>query len=272
MITFKQFMEAAVKTSDKPKFDSIKWPEIGDALREHCSDAMWMFKSPTATAIFRGDSKSAIEMINRKAAAKVDPSKTARRSQNTSNYYTEILDNHPNMQEFPKRSRSFICSTSQQTAGNFSSARHPENTLVLIPFNGTKIGVVGEIDLWIISISLFNTTTRNFEEMNNYFNELSIEDTWQALNEFDKELKQDNPESVKAFYRVFHNADPKKQDHRRFIEEIIKAYSPRKTGLKWYTTQNLPRKMSESEVWVSGPCIALSSAAFHRIKEIESRK
>jgi len=76
----------------------------------------------------------------------VSPANFERVSRNTDNYYTLLMDNLPQWREYPKRSKSIICSTSYEIAQEYSGE---ENSLyVVIPKVGSKIGVCSDADIW----------------------------------------------------------------------------------------------------------------------------
>lgn len=72
----------------------------------------------------------------------IDPKKASepRRSRNTYNYYTLVMDNDPAWGIFPKRSQSLICESSFQ--------RGMSGLFLVIPEDGTKIGVCPNQDIW----------------------------------------------------------------------------------------------------------------------------
>jgi len=72
----------------------------------------------------------------------VQPSKTYRTSKNTNNFYTGLLDKLPSWSEYPKRSRSVICTTGYDAAQAFG------NVLQVFPQNGAKIGICSMDDFW----------------------------------------------------------------------------------------------------------------------------
>lgn len=258
-LTFKQFMSEAAYNKDlTPQFVKIEG-EVREYLEQHCSDAMWMFDKPNSTRIYRGQANNQVERLG---YAFVDPSKTERTSQNTSNHYTEIFDNIEAMKSFPKRSRSFISSTSYARALEYSATWDGLRTLkselvVLVPFNGVKIGSVEDVDMWDITISFFGKQF-NIEQLNGRF-EAVVEDTWEDIERYAtrlKSLSNDDP-LVKEFYKMFEAKIP--NAHEKLMEEIQKAYSPSRTGFKVYTTATLPKSnFHNKEVWVGGPCVAIS--------------
>lgn len=70
-----------------------------------------------------------------------------RKSQNTTNEYTMLMsDVLPAWKEYPKRTRSFICTNSIDRVDNY--VRNLEDAFLVLPKNGAKIGVCPKGDLW----------------------------------------------------------------------------------------------------------------------------
>ena len=74
----------------------------------------------------------------------VNPKLVTRRSANTANYYTELLDSFESWKDYPKRSKSLICSTSYYTANGYGRG----NCYIVLPKNNTKLAVCPRDDLW----------------------------------------------------------------------------------------------------------------------------
>lgn len=73
----------------------------------------------------------------------IQPSKFSRKSANTSNHYTLWMDNNRDWAKFPKRSQSIIC------GANFGGAYgSPGERYLILPKDGSKIGVAPKEDLW----------------------------------------------------------------------------------------------------------------------------
>jgi len=51
----------------------------------------------------------------------VKPAEYSRKSRNTSNYYTLIMDHSQKWKQYPKGSKSIICTTSRSKAENYGS-------------------------------------------------------------------------------------------------------------------------------------------------------
>lgn len=87
--------------------------------------------------IFRGENARSEGVLY------VEPAKFKRRSANTDNYYTEIVDNSDRWQMYPKRSQSLICSTDLSTASGYGT------TYVVLPQGDPVIGVCPGGDFWV---------------------------------------------------------------------------------------------------------------------------
>lgn len=79
-----------------------------------------------------------------------------RQSANTENYYTLFMDNLPSWNGYPKRSESLICTNYDKDSYAYG------NSHIIIPFDGTVIGVCETNDVW----SSFSRVTANFDIAN----------------------------------------------------------------------------------------------------------
>lgn len=252
-IGFKQFLEAAV--GNEPKFEAKSTAEALKIFETQCSDAFWMVKENRP--LWRG-AKNLSAAIVKAGYVVVDTSATERQSQNTSNYYTMILDNNPAMAEFPKRSRSFIGSTSYDTADGFARAwdePHSAKTFAMIPFNGTKIGVCESSDMWNTSVNLFYRRS-DIADMNNEFEELGLEPTLASFKKFDEDLRDGDELASDRFHRSFFKASQKGETDD-FLNTVWDAYTPQKLGLECFTSKTLPHDLRRNEVWVGGKVLLI---------------
>lgn len=261
-ITFKAFLEAKAYGSAHPNWASVKAEEAEELIRSKCSDALWMLEKKAA--IYRGEHTRYLDIVNETGYATVDPSKTRRASQNTSNHYTVIIDNLPAYKDFPKRQASFICALSPITAARFGTAERGkrEHVVVLIPYNGVKIGVVPTSDIWDVPLrseALFGSGRTSPPEFNDVLFELGANGGWEGIVDYCEELKDSKPEDdvQKKFYQIFRRAKP--GAHAHFLEHIEKMFSPESLSLEVTTSKNLiDYGQGHNELWVGGPCVALS--------------
>ena len=93
----------------------------------------------TGAAIYKGSKNYDREKLTvRDPMSFADP----RRSRNTSNYYTEWVDNSPKWSQFPKRSRSLICTSDKVYASGYGQIA------VVVPIVDTTVGVCPDNDWW----------------------------------------------------------------------------------------------------------------------------
>src|SRR5271168_3608736 len=114
---------------------SLTLPKVIRALEENCSNAIQAMKENKF--IYKGFNTNLGHNF-----LLTDPSQKERKSANTSNQYTLLMDNLPAWKEYPKRSRSLVCSTSSDRAASYG------NVYLVLPFNGARIGICPEYDIW----------------------------------------------------------------------------------------------------------------------------
>ena len=276
MITFKRFIqEAAAEAGVEPKYERIDSDSLIETIKKYCSDAMWMVEKNKP--FWRGDG-SVMRQIEDERMMMVDTSATMRMSENTSNYYTVILDGHPGYSKFPKRSRSFIAATNEHVAFGYA-----EKAYALIPFNGTKIGVVGSPDIWDLRVKLFGESLL-IEHANSVFQRLDIIPTVAGFKAFAKKLKSGDHEAIIAVRKAVAtlNRSALNRDKHLSLEElderinpivndfwghILEVYSPAALKLTAATTATISHDIAVSEVWVGGKCLCISSAEWADLVE-----
>ena len=301
MTSFKTFLaETAVKTT--PQYQAHPLDDVIKILKSKCSKNLWMISSDRP--IYRGDWNANQIPGGNEAAQKadvaftVDTSATQRKSTNTYNFYTEIFDSHPKMKAYPKRSRSFICTTSRKMAADY--ARHDGTGLWrIVPFDNAKIGIVGKPDIWHVgkNVELFN---RKFEDLDG-FNSL-IRYLLTAVN-----IRSEKLEGLKKFGEMLKNPKSKaysvlsdtietqklvdyghgttnrtnlidaaiseeevaalmKEISKDFMGYIYENLSPSVLGFE-LGSENI-KKHTNSEVWIGGDIVMFSAAAW---KELQDR-
>ena len=301
MTSFKTFLaESAVKST--PQYKAHPLDDVIKILKSKCAKSIWMISSDRP--IYRGDwyvneipgGKEAAQKAS--TAFIVDTSATQRKSTNTYNFYTEIFDSHPKMKAYPKRSRSFICTTSRKMAADY--AGHDGTGLWrIIPYDTAKVGIVGKPDIWNVGtkVELFN---RRFEDLDG-FNSLikylltSVNirtEKLEGLKKFGEMLK--NPKS-KAYSVLSDTIETQKlvdyghgttnraklidaaiseEEVAALMKEISKDFmgyiyenlSPSVLGFE-LGSENI-KKHTNSEVWIGGDIVMFSAAAW---KELQDR-
>lgn len=251
---FKTYLTEAAVGKDL-KFNAIDVEKAISLLNTHCKDALWMLEMDKA--IWRGHSDG---LPSEEPFYTFDPSKTRRKSQNTSNYYTVIFDNIPSMENFPKRSESLIASTDFRKANDYGSRL---STFVVIPYDGVKIGCVHKSDMWDTHIK-FKYLDDTVRRLNANYVELGIRESWKSFLNYQEKLDSGNSNSINRFHSLF----GKREDPTQFLEIIKQAYSPKITKFTVETTKTLQKYADEKqEVWIGGPCIAITAPMWRELRK-----
>lgn len=99
-----------------------------------------------------------------------------RRSKNTTNHMTLLMDNLPSWKSYPKRSQSIICSTNSSNASSYGSL------YMVYPTDQCNIGVCPASDIWDGFFKAFGGYRIDVPAWNNYLKTHSIPDTgWAAM-------------------------------------------------------------------------------------------
>jgi hypothetical protein len=277
MISFKRFLteDTRFKTfaltnrlgddleSAQTQFFSEMW--------DNCSDMIKRGKLADSYIYRGGDFFDDID------AAIGDPTTKERRSANTHNYYTYIIDNSEEWKNYPPRSRSFICSTDRGTASNFGEP------YLYFPVNGSKIAQCPENDLWGVfggpGGDVFGGGS--LEEFNDRLAELfrvispEVRKHDSTLQVFLESLAAVDTEYKKQGHKAFIETLTDDEDHDSMYSQFIsfiangikrtgslrKAledfFDPKLNGVALYATKNFTA-LNDKEVWTNGKCYILN--------------
>jgi len=273
MITFKTFLEAAVD-GKQPKYKDLTVEKAIATLNDKCKDSLWMLHDNTP--LWRGDVN--IPSTVAPFFMSVDTSATVRRSENTSNYYTVILDNIPSMKGFPKRSRSFIGSTSQDRASIYGYMNN--KFFVMIPYDDVKIGIVNQDDMWDSLVRLFGEE-EHVQDFNrcwqSLFSRANIKIaksvTWEDFKKLSSQMEKNREKMINLISQSFEVAEfrvEKELGKMTLLEYLNRQYSPIFTGFKSVTTKDksIIQKAvkQQSEVWVGGKIMMISTTMWNRMR------
>lgn len=268
--TFKQFLEAKIKDYDTTPITDVD--VLIKAIEENCSQAINNIRTKRKSGtIWRGFRREIVSGI-------YDPGSGQRESENTANFYTLFFDENPKNRNWPKRSKSFICSTDEITAAHF--ARRRAATLVL-PFDNTPIGLVNESDLWDLAISFtleYNGIRRVFtdgvEDLNAIFSDFYAqvenwaENKFTSLNQTAQDIRNNPIQICKSLKSRFdleefgvkeyseEEYSFKRSVANQFADQLTEMYNLSKIGCTLTKINNLDVK--SSEVWFQGKCILVS--------------
>jgi hypothetical protein len=161
----------------KPKTEELSVEQAIEYLNKHCKDGLKAVS--TGGLLLRGMPKSGI-----KAMAVVDTSKMLRTSKDSDNFYQLAMDTSPILKNFPKRSNSFICTTSITTASDYGLSAH---IMLIIPVDGTKVAVANKPDIFsskvVILLKRLASIIRTFSYIK------PTKGKFESLAPFDKVLK-----------------------------------------------------------------------------------
>ena len=245
MISFKQYLIEGQYKLEIDKDECIK------LINQNCKDFIRFRNTP----LFRGMSSGPDYLL-------LHPEAGGRKSANTSNYYTVIFD-EVLPKDYPKRSKSIICGSFKNddyTVG-FGSQQY-----VIIPFDGVKIGVCANYDLWAsklkfknkqISLSDFNDVLEGAEIWADSFSSI-VKDIEGVIAKDDSEDDSEVESNIRYIKSVFKKGEVKKT--------IFQAYSAESMEFKLINTSQLDTLTGEREVWISGKCIAIKTSLYDEIK------
>jgi len=188
----------------------------------------------------------------------VDPSMGVRKSQNTTNHYTELMDNSPYYEGWPKRGKSLICSTSKYRAIEYG------RLYAVLPFNKTKIAVASKSDIWFTDIYFPKLDwITNFYKFNNFMGNrgLGFPENYEDMVWYSK-----SDTFADIFRREFYDAYD--FDPSNFIDYIQKYMAPYRVGFSLedtssFSTNEYPKK----ECWFSGKCIIIEQDTYQSMLE-----
>jgi hypothetical protein len=214
-----------------------------ELVKSNCNKIIKYYNNSNNNRIYRGSTSGEY------AYAIVDPEQFERRSRNTLNYYTLIIDNSPYWSAYPKRSKSIVCSTNSTRASNYGGT-----TYVVFPYDNCKIGICPGSDIWDTKTGIINSwdVDIGFEGINDPLMALGLSDTsWETL---EKELR-----SIKKGTAILYNIlidSFKRSKLNNFLSFLQSRISP-KRGFNVVPPGNqLP---STREVWVGGDkCILVA--------------
>lgn len=241
-ITFKNFLnENAYKTN-------IDDNELVQMLKDNCSESLQYLLN---TPIVRGMTSSESAMI-------IHGEEGGRKSANTSNHYTKILDHTLELDGYPKRSKSIICANWENK--DYASSFGVE--FAILPFDGVKIGVCSDFDMWQtiipfkehpVKIMNFNSVMLSTRALDKSFNEI--------VSSIEKTLTEDKDKDTrsKSFLRKwFYDIGVKQGLEKYFSAESLK--------FSLMTVEQISELRTEHELWIGGKCIAI---LFNKYKELK---
>lgn len=163
----------------KPKTEELSVEQTIEYLNKYCKDGLKAIS--TGGLLLRGMPKSGIEKM-----AVVDTSNMLRTSKDSDNFYQLAMDTSPILKNFPKRSNSFICTTSITTASSYGLSDQ-FHIMLIIPVDGTKVAVANKPDIFSSKIVILLKGLASIIRLFRYIK--PTKGKFESLAPFDKVLK-----------------------------------------------------------------------------------
>jgi len=190
-----------------------------------------------------------------------------RTSANTSNYTTLLIDNSPLWNAYPKRSKSYICTTSETMARQYGTKYK------VYPYDTANIGIAPNDDFWFSFNRLKevanNHNISNFNDLLGHIffylynrqqrNDQSFDNIKAACIAVDKYL-----ENIDYDYSKLPNDFTMREkiiikslthDKNSMLSVIMNCLAPQLNGFKQATLSQLTTLPENVEVWTDSPCI-----------------
>lgn len=265
---FNEFLIERTVNGKKPKKTSVEtYDELKKILDTHCKEGLSFLKNNTG--LFRGMNAGYDSFLI------TDYSQGERKSENTRNLYTVLIDNSPHFKNFPKRSKSMICSNSIFYAKQYGNYQ----PMAIIPFDGVKIAVCPQQDIWNTVLGKIKSITHKLKgnvelidytdlltKSGNIFSKTnSLEEIKQKITKY---LKTQNDKSAFTFKNTYVD---------KIVNDIFDDLDPKKLGFKLMTIPEFSKifknsvkifehdEIGSNECWVSGPCVAIDLITYFKL-------
>ena len=176
-----------------------------------------------------------------------------RKSANTKNYMTLLMDNLSSWNNMPKRSKSIICTNSKMYAGGYGQIYN------VIPFDNTKIAIAPSNDIWL-SFNFLNDNNYDIMDFNDdlskmfNYNNIKVNDSsYQSLENGLRELQQnykDNPIKINTLFENLLNS-------KDIIKKLNDLMDPLSNGFMGGIDKISKLYSSEREIWIQGQSILI---------------
>ena len=242
--------ELEVKPYEKQVIDT---GNVETLLRQFCP----AYDNLLVTPIWRGFKN------HDEAVLKIDPGTGIRQSQNTTNYYTELLDHNPYYKDWPQRSRSLICTTEHNRAYSYRDI-HVGGVYALFPGRGAHIAICSGHDIWEAEAYIpFFGGHVTFPDLNYYLHELGLPSRYEGMvNVVKNKWFKDNLEIM------CRNMETKAPDPATFLPQIMEGMAPAVVNFDLMSVEDYAGSgIHGREMWIGDPVIIVREAIFNELLE-----
>ncbi|MCK9416647.1 hypothetical protein M0Q97_08330, partial [Candidatus Dojkabacteria bacterium] len=174
----------------------------------------------------------------------INPTIIERKSANTSNISTLLFDNSPYNINYPKRSKSLICTS------NYNRATLYGDVYRVIPFDGAKIAVCPDYDFWYS----FRKISINYDNIGK-FNDLI------SLSYGSKFINQLNDTNYNIFIKQLQDLCDKLKIDNKYnlptdINDYFKLFDAKSNDINLYDYKEYAKlDLENNEVWTDSKCL-----------------
>ncbi len=224
-----------------------------EMLNNYCSQSIAMLNSP----IWRGMSNHKQDIFT------LRPETGLRKSENTTNQYTEILSNSPYMRGWPRRDKSIICSTGLSYASGYAgytAGVGTSETYAIFPYDNVEIAVCPGEDMWDTKVTIPLLKMRfGIEELNDVLNRHNLYGTYEEM------VRQLNDPTSDQYEDVASELEINPPD---LMPAILKAMTPEALGFKLMSIQEFAANPPHNkECWIGGPCVAMKESLWQKFRK-----
>lgn len=234
--------------------NNYRLDKLGKILRQFCPAMDDLFRQPICRGFKNHD----------EPVLKINPASGIRKSNNTTNYYTEFMDNSPFFKGWPMRSRSLICATDFGRANSYAWGANSA-TYAVFPCRQAKVAVCPGEDIWDTeaNIPFFGGYTP-FPDINVHCQELGLSLPYEVMV---KQVQGPHfAREAKAFAQEYHL--PEAQPFN-FIPVILEAMSPENTGFQLMSVEEFAGSgIQGKELWIGDPVIIVRYDIFEELQSM----
>jgi len=239
------------------------------------------FKRYDTPAVYRGMFRSSPDSHVMLA----DPTLQGRASANTSNEYTILMSELPTWKAFPKRSHSFICTTSFETARTYGSTRAGVYAVILP--DSFKMGVCDGSDVWYSFPYIEKELGLYSDEVGEVVNEMigrivgfdasgetTIYDLQEGFQKFQEFLQEgNNLESIRGYQKnplakyLAQRINKNAPDGAAFAI-LSRLFNPTLNNFEIVSNiHNLGSIQEDTEVWTDSQCLFVKDAYYSEFRK-----
>lgn len=270
MMKYKNFLlETAKHELDEPSYkNKIAEDDAIKLIKQHCKNVDPKYP------LYRG-------MNGKDEFYTIEGNIGGRKSKNTSNHYTLIIDEQlkNNYRFAPLRSRSLICTNDLSYTVSYGN-----NTYALFPYDNVEIGKCSSFDLWETNIHFNGHLHGSIDSINSIFakiikNPISYQDIVDSLAKvLDDPKNEDSSDEKEIIYKAFKEVwedigDDESEwddvDKKDVVQIALEQYYEPEHGLGMefgtYKELEIDELDSHHEFWFGGKCVAIQLEKYKKM-------